>query len=84
MKSLAVTLAKVIVAKGKLPRAEARIAKHGPWTNFGMVLATIYGPRLVMLWNMWEADRAQKKTRTLAVMPAREESEVVDPGQAVN
>lgn len=87
--NLSVTLAKVIAARGGLPKASTQLAKFGPWTNFGLVLAAVYGPRLVMLWKMWEADRARQKKRELAVMPRRDESDPeavagVDPDKAVN
>lgn len=86
VRSLSIALAKVIVARGKLPKVEAAIAKRGPWTNFTLVLAAVYGPRLIMLWKMWEAERARQKKRALAVMPAREDPDAaaVDPDKAVN
>jgi len=76
----------VIAARKRLPNAEKLLDKYGPWTNFLLILVAVYGPRLVMLWKMWEADRAREKKR-LAVMPARADSEAapdVDPGKAVN
>lgn len=85
--NLSATLTKVIVARKKLANAEAQIAKRGPWTNFSLALITIYGPRLVMLWKMWEAERARQKRAVLTIV--REESAAeaapgVDPSKAVN
>lgn len=83
--NLSTTLAKVIAARGGLPKVEPRLVKYGPLTNFVLVLATIYGPRLVMLWKMWEQERATKK-RGLTIVPARESSAATDfnPDKAVN
>lgn len=89
VENLSVVLAKLIASRGGLPKAAALSAKHGPWTNFVLVLATIYGPRLVMLWKMWEAERARQKKHALSVMPPRGTSDPeivpgVDPDKAVN
>lgn len=84
---LAKAIARVIVAKGKLPKAEKTIEKHGPWANFALVLAAVYGPRLVMLWRLYQAERDRQNRRGIAVMPAREEDQdtaAVDPTKAVN
>lgn len=70
VQNLAAGLAKLIVARGGLPKAEREIERRGPGVNFLMVLAAIYGPRLLMLWKLWDADRARRKKRVLSVMPA--------------
>jgi hypothetical protein len=87
VRNLAGAAAKVIAARGKLPAVEKKIAKRGPWTNFSMVLATVYGPRLVMLWKLWETERTRQKKRLVVI--SREETTDpdvpgVDPDKAVN
>lgn len=77
----------MIVHTGGLPKAEKKITKHGPWLNFGMVLAAVYGPRLVMLWKLYQAERDRQKRRSLSVVPAREDPDSIpdaDPGQVPN
>lgn len=54
---------------------EAKVAKHGPWFNCLLVLAAVYGPRALVLWKMWETERANRKKRVISVMPMRSESE---------
>lgn len=72
--NLAAGLARVIVARGGLARAERASREYGPWTNFSLILATVYVPRLVCLWKLWQEER---KKGVLAVMPVR--TREVDP-----
>lgn len=74
----------MVVWRGRLPKVEARIAKHGPWGNLIFVLAAVYGPRLVMLWNRL-GEQHKNKMRPVAVISARERAEpIIDPGEKVN
>lgn len=87
VQNLASGLAKVMVARGALPKAERHIRKFGPWTNFLMVLAAIYGPRFLILWKTWQAERAQRKKRVLTVIREGSDSEAApgpDFDKAVN
>lgn len=85
MSELSIALAKVITTKGKLPKVEAQVKKHGPWTNFVLVLSAVYGPRLVMLWKLFDRER---KRKPVVVIHARERStepeSIPEPGELAN
>lgn len=86
-RAIGAAFAKVVVANGSLPKKEVWMAKYGPWSNLVLSLAAVYGPRVVMLWKMWETERARQKRAVLTIV--REESAAeaapgVDPSKAVN
>lgn len=81
--ALAKAMAKLIVSRGREKTAAKKIEKNGPL--FGLILAfiAIYGPRALMIWKMWQAEKA-RKARPVAVMPSKDAAGPQPDEQKVN
>jgi hypothetical protein len=79
------SMAKVIASSPRAKPIAKRIEKDGPGLSLALALATIYGPRLFILYKLWKAQREARPRPVVVMSPKKEESaedETADPQEA--